>query len=275
LLLAPMFALIVFFTFARGRRLAAAIVLVLAMSAVIAPITIRNFVVYHRFIPLTVVTGMNLLQGIAEFDKEGKFGIPLPDPDIAVKDAEWQNRPDYANSLWYPDGIERDEYRFKRGLEVIRKNPAWYARAILSRMAFMVRYNDFRTQNNNVFTSIAPTISSRPAFGHEIEMNGDALPVWQSSPAEMLSSFERHSPQTNVKLIDPDRLRLNGDSTDTEQLVSPPIPVKPDTDYVVTIPVALEQGRFVFQVRTPDSLHILQKQYVYQVARRAKPAKRD
>ena len=69
--------------------------------------SLQHWVVYHRFIPVALPAGVNLVQGIAEFDKEGRFGMPLSDPDVLTRDAEWNNRPDYGGHMWTPDGIER------------------------------------------------------------------------------------------------------------------------------------------------------------------------
>ena len=252
LLLAPMFAAITFAVFERGKRLRSAVVLLLAMSAVIAPITIRNWVIYHRFIPLTIVTGLNLIQGLAEFDKEKRFGMPLMDAEALVKDAEWHNRPDYERSLWFPDGIERDQYRFKRGVQVIRANPLWFAKIVLSRMAFMLRYNDFRPQNNDVFTSIAPTVLPAPNFGHQI---GDTEKMQQtdaSYPSDWLANPESRSSQAQVSIETSGSLNLMSDDSEYgAQISSTPITLKKHTDYVIRIPVSLQQGPMSVRIAAP------------------------
>jgi hypothetical protein len=271
LLLAPLFAMLTLVTFERGRKIRSAVALLLAMMFVLSPITIRNWIVYHRFIPLTIVTGLNLVQGLAEFDKEGKFGMPPMDADAMVKDAEWHNRPEYERSLWYPDGIERDQYRFKRGVEVIRANPAWFVKGMFLRMAFMLRYNDFRSQNNYAFTSIAPTVLPKPSFGHAIEVRQDAKPLWTNSAAEMFTNGERLSAEIGLSLLPSGRLQLLGDGVkEQEQLSPPPIAVKPNTDYILTIPIALEQGRADLKVRALDPRFTLQSKLVFHYAKKAK-----
>ncbi len=275
LLLAPLFALMVFFTFEKGKRLRSASGLVLAMACVIAPITIRNWMVYHRFIPLTIVSGLNLIQGLAEFDKENQFGLPPMDADAAVKDVEWHNRPEYAKNLFVPDGIERDQYRFKRGLEVIRANPVWFAKGMSLRMAFMLRYNDFRPQNNNTFTSIAPTILPHAGFNHPIEVTDNSQPQWRISPAEMLTDFEKLSLQAQVSLDHSNLLRLqSNDKEDADQMMSPPIPVQTYTDYILTIPVRLLEGRASVHVRALDSRITLQSKNIFNAAKKDRTKKR-
>ncbi|MBI3654776.1 MAG: glycosyltransferase family 39 protein [Acidobacteria bacterium] len=274
LLLAPMFAALVFFTFARGTRLRSALALSLAMLAVIAPITLRNWMVYHRFIPLTIVTGLNLVQGLAEFDKEGKFDLPPLDGDAMLKDAKWHNNPDYATNLFVPDGIERDQYRFKRGVAVIRQNPRWFAGVVFARMAYMVRYNDFRPQNNTTFTSIAPTVAPRPGFGHRIEVAQSATPIWSISPSDMVAKAERLSTEVDISLTQSGRLRLLGNGIAHEEQLSPaPIAVKENTDYILTIPVSLEQSRVDLRIRALDKRFTLQSKLAYHFSRRVKPPK--
>ena len=63
----------------RGKRLWYSMALVSATVLVISPISIRNWVIYHRFVPLALPAGVNLVQGVAELDKEKRFGMPLFD----------------------------------------------------------------------------------------------------------------------------------------------------------------------------------------------------
>lgn len=263
LLLAPLFAVIIFLTFERGKRLRSAITLLLAMILVISPITLRNWVVYKKFIPLTIITGLNLVQGLAEFDKEDKFGLPRMDADALVKDAEWHNRPDYERNLFMPDGVERDQYRFKRGVEVIRENPGWFAKVLSLRMAFMLRYNDFRPQNNDTFTSIAPTVLPRPGFAGPIAVNENATPVWANSATEMFNDSARLSKEVDASVMPSGNLHLVADGIPyAEQISPPPITVKPDTDYILTIPVTLEQGRADLKIRALDQRITLQSKVI-------------
>src|ERR1041384_7619641 len=67
---------------------------------VISPITIRNMIVFGRFIPVSIAAGENLVVGIGDYDKQGTLGMPRSDRETRFKDAEWNNRPDYAPSLW-------------------------------------------------------------------------------------------------------------------------------------------------------------------------------
>src|ERR1051326_5045912 len=48
----------------------------------LAPLTIRNGVVFHRFIPVSLGAGQTLLEGIADYDPQQSFGIPPTDMEI-------------------------------------------------------------------------------------------------------------------------------------------------------------------------------------------------
>jgi Dolichyl-phosphate-mannose-protein mannosyltransferase len=162
LLLAPFLAAVIVLVIEAEKRWRYSLLMVAATVVVISPITIRNWVVFHRFIPLSLASGLNLIQGIGEYDKEGRFGMPIRDPDADLKDVEWHGRPDYGQSLWNPDGIERDKYRFARGLEVVRSNPVWFAGVMLRRAIFMLRYNESGAHDWPVNTATVPVVSKAP-----------------------------------------------------------------------------------------------------------------
>lgn len=138
LMLAPFLGVAILLVFERRKRLLYACTLIATTIVVISPITVRNLIVFRRFIPLSIQAGLNLVEGIGDFDRDGKLGMPRSDREARLKDAEWHGRPDYAASLWKPDGIARDRARFDRGLSVIRSNPAWFAGVLLRRAAFML-----------------------------------------------------------------------------------------------------------------------------------------
>src|SRR5262249_1379302 len=73
----------------------------------IAPITIRNYVVYRAFIPTQLGTGLNLWEGIADASGD-RFGAVKKDTEVATQEAVLYNDPRYAGSWTTPDGIKRD-----------------------------------------------------------------------------------------------------------------------------------------------------------------------
>jgi 4-amino-4-deoxy-L-arabinose transferase-like glycosyltransferase len=140
LLLAPFLAFAaVPFLFEKGRRVRAALALVAGALLAVAPLTLRNAVVYGHFIPVSLGAGQTLIEGIADYDRERRFGLPDTDLGLTRMEAEEAGRPEYAAALFTPDGIERDRRRTRRALVVIREHPAWFAGVMLRRAGSMLR----------------------------------------------------------------------------------------------------------------------------------------
>src|ERR1041385_6695212 len=72
------------------------LVIVAGTILLIAPLTIRNAIVFHRFIPISLGAGQTLLEGIADYDPQQTFGIPSTDVEIQQQEAESFHRPEYA-----------------------------------------------------------------------------------------------------------------------------------------------------------------------------------
>jgi hypothetical protein len=142
ILLSPFLALAILPIVGRGRRIRCFLSMIAATAVVILPITIRNWVAYHRFIPVSIGSGITLIEGIGDYDLGDRFQLPTTDKEVAAKDAEWHGRPDYARSIWVPDGVDRDRARFSRGLAAIRSDPFWFAGVMVRRAVSMLRYND-------------------------------------------------------------------------------------------------------------------------------------
>jgi hypothetical protein len=254
LLLAPMLALLIPFLFVRGKRWRYASALIGTALLVIAPITIRNWLVYQRFIPLTIATGVNLVQGIAEYDKEDKFGMPVGDAEVLQKDVEWHGRPDYGADTWKPDGVGRDEARFARGLEVARSNPGWFLGMMVKRMGFMVRFNDFGPTTRPFYTTVAPAVMAAPIFAHRADTTDSTRPVY-SIPAEqlqatgsLLSERATISPCTEGEAIE-----IGGDDSELDdQFSSTLLTVRKNTDYVLATPMVLVSGRVAAKIKAED-----------------------
>jgi len=254
LLLAPFLALALPFLLPPGKRLKYAIAFVVAGTVVFCPITIRNWIVFDRFIPLSVGSGITMVEGIGDYDKAKRFGMPADDRESKWKDVEWHNRPDYAEGLWKPDGIERDRYRFSRGLEVIRWNPGWFAGVMLRRAGSMLRYNDSISQGWPGDTARVPVVSAEPSFGHRLSQSTKDAPVWSTSAAELLAFGSALSPQSScLPEEDGQTIRVAGDNSDFgDQFASAPILVDPNTDYLLKIPVKLISGRMAAKVTSED-----------------------
>jgi 4-amino-4-deoxy-L-arabinose transferase-like glycosyltransferase len=139
LLLAPFLALLFPIIYKRGQRLRPALLLVGGACLVIAPLTIRNATVFGKFIPLSLGAGQTLIEGIADYNSDGSLGLPQTDMELIRGEAEAFQRPDYANSLFTPDGPARDRARLARGLAVVRAHPLWFSGVMVSRAASMLR----------------------------------------------------------------------------------------------------------------------------------------
>jgi 4-amino-4-deoxy-L-arabinose transferase-like glycosyltransferase len=139
LLLAPFLALVMPVTFPRGLRLRTAILLIGGACLMIAPLTIRNAVVFGHFIPVSLGAGQTLLEGIADYDETGSLGLSVTDMGLMKQEAETHHRTDYALTLFGPDAIRRDRERLARGFAIIRAHPIWFFTVMIRRAGSMWR----------------------------------------------------------------------------------------------------------------------------------------
>ncbi len=231
LLLAPFLVAVIPILFKRGRRLRFSTTLVAATLVVISPLTIRNYLVYRHFIPLSLGAGQKLLEGIAEYDQEGRFGIPKTDLGIVRQEAEAHGRPDYAPSLFGADGIERDRMRVARGLAVIRAHPAWYLGVMFRRAGTFFRL------------ARVPIASRYPPVTHSLEGTERAQPVWSRSPGALIEEGAVASTQARGTLTgDGQAFKLVADDSKSgDQMVTSPVTVRRNTDYVFSFPLQLQE----------------------------------
>ncbi len=236
LLLAPILACLVPLLLPRGRRLCYSLALVFGAAILIAPITIKNAIVFHRFIPLSLGAGQKLLEGIAEYD-QGRFGIPKTDLGIMRQEAVIYNRPDYALFLFGPDGIERDRTRIRRGMSVIRAHPFWYGGVMVRRGLSFFKL------------ARVPVTNPEAPVSHTLDVANTA-PAWTNSPSEFLAKAELISAGAKTALsTDAQTLRIESDATKYGvQIVSTPIAVEQDHDYLLRLPLQLEDGRVMVRV---------------------------
>jgi hypothetical protein len=139
--LLPPFLSLILVIVARDRRrgLRHAVALSLAAVLVVLPITIRNYAVFGAFVPVSINGGLTLWQGVA--DAGGvEVGAKRHDTLVAEEEAERYANPRYRDWWAEPDGILRDQDRYRRALEVIRAHPGRFAGVMLRRMWEMVDY---------------------------------------------------------------------------------------------------------------------------------------
>ncbi len=139
-LLAPFLSLTVLAVAPERRRgLLHAVALSLAAALVVVPITIRNYVVFGAFVPVSINGGLTLWQGVA--DAGGReLGARRHDTLVAEEEAVRYGDARYRDWWAEPDGIERDRDRYDRALAVIAANPGRFAALALGRMGEMLNY---------------------------------------------------------------------------------------------------------------------------------------
>ena len=121
----------------RRRVILNGIVLASASFLTIAPITIRNYVLYGEFVPIQLGVGLNLWEGLGDASG-GRFGATTDD-EVILHEVALYGEPRYADSWASPDGIKRDRDRVRRSLDVIAEHPVWYVGTLFGRMAEMLK----------------------------------------------------------------------------------------------------------------------------------------
>jgi Dolichyl-phosphate-mannose-protein mannosyltransferase len=217
-----------------------ALAVIFGTLLIVLPLTIRNAVVLHRFIPLSLGAGQTLLEGIADYDPQSRFGIPNTDVGIMKQEAEQSGRPDYYGTLFNPDGVERERARLSRGFAVVRSHPFWFAGVMARRAASMLRLERSRL------------VSTETPVSHALATD-NLEPVWIGTPAELFSSGVGLSPRVRVQHeLSTDRLTLIGDDSKYgDQFAPNAVDVKKDFDYVFTLPVTVERGRMRISIVSP------------------------
>lgn len=122
------FGLLLFLPTAWKKRVGLSLALAMSSLLLVAPITLRNAIVFHEFLPNGLNVGVNLWEGLGETDRGVAAGMVLGDQAmLEIERKELNLPPDYPITLAYPDGIRRDRKRVKDSLQVIAANPFWYA----------------------------------------------------------------------------------------------------------------------------------------------------
>ena len=150
------------------------------------------------------------------------------------------NRPDYYGTLFNPDGVKRERMRLAHGFKVIGSHPVWFAGVMVRRGASMLKLERVRL------------ISKEPPVTHSLELAQDATPVWSNTPKDLLATgtvaFAQEMASVGLT-IDESALYLTGDDSKYgDQLLSAPITIRANTDYLLSIPVRTKQGRMFIKV---------------------------
>jgi len=107
---------------------------------VIAPIVIRNYVVFPDFTPTGGTIGVNLWEGLGETELGRQHGFLLGDDKMLEIERARMGRPgDMTVEIQFPDGIRRDKERTRESLTFIRQYPIWYLGVMVGRMWGMLK----------------------------------------------------------------------------------------------------------------------------------------
>jgi 4-amino-4-deoxy-L-arabinose transferase-like glycosyltransferase len=244
LFMAPFLLVSILFLFDRKHRLSFAGAFLAGAILVIAPLTIRNWIVFQHFIPVSLGAGQTMLEGISDYDSDRRFGIPNTDMGIMKMEAEEHGRPDYYSTLFAPDGIKRDRMRVARARAIISENPGWFLGVMIRRAGSMLRLERARR------------ISTDPPVRQYGELNELNL-KWQPSSNALSETVERFP---GVRLEVPDGLTLQIISKaphNAIQLRTAPVEVKNDHEYVLRINLVVDEGRLALHVVEAGSGNVL------------------
>lgn len=245
LLLAPFLALVTALVVPKGKRRAAAITIIAGAVLAIAPITIKNAIVFHRFIPLSLGAGQTLLEGIADYDEKGTLNIPNTDLGIMQQEAQWYGKPEYALLLFGEDGIARDRMRVARAVAVIRSHPLWFAGVMAQRAIASTRLDP------------VPVLLPESPVSHDPD-DPNAQLRWEKPTSQWLNSESPRSAQATFTIINNEWLKIKGDGTNYgNQLTTELINVEQYHDYVFRLPFKLEEGRALVKITGEDETKIL------------------
>lgn len=220
ILLAPVLAIASVLIVDRRMKSRAAAAIVAGAVVIIAPVTIKNAIVFQGFIPISLGAGQTLLEGIADYDESRRFNIPITDLGIMRQEAEWYGKPEYAQLLLGVDGVERDRMRLDRGFAVIRGNPVWFAGVVVRRGLDSTRLDP------------VPVLARESPVSHNFTRKQDTFTD--------------------------DWLRIKGDERNYgTQYTWGTVNVKQHTDYVFYLPLKLEEGRVLVKVTDASQRNVL------------------
>ena len=107
---------------------------------VIAPIVVRNYVVFPDFTPTGGTIGVNLWEGLGETELGRANGFLYGDDKLIEYERKKYGWPaERQIDLQLPDGIRRDRERTRESLAFIRQHPIWYLGVMLGRMWGMLK----------------------------------------------------------------------------------------------------------------------------------------
>lgn len=166
LLLAPVVAAIGLVMSAQWNRtlVARSAALIAVAYAIVAPLTVRNILIYGDPIPVTIGSGFALLSGLARDDVEGRYGLSRFAFNVSTEEAEARGLPPGSFidaydrlqsghtrkyevkhtvlSVFGVDGIARDRERRDRAMGLIRGDVPYYAKVVTVRVRRLLGYTE-------------------------------------------------------------------------------------------------------------------------------------
>ena len=133
-------ALLVFVRATWLHKLRMSSAVLLGTIVVIAPIVIRNYVVFPDFTPTGGTIGTNLWEGLGETELGRSNGFILGDDKMLDHERAKMNLPPDAQiDVQWPDGIRRDRERTREAMAFIRQHKTWYLGVMAGRMWGMLK----------------------------------------------------------------------------------------------------------------------------------------
>lgn len=122
------------------KRLSMSAAVALAATLIIAPIVVRNYVVFPDFTPLGGTVGANLWEGLGETELGRQNGFLFGDDKMIERERVRMGLPaDFPIEAMWPDGIRRERERTRESLAFIKQHPVWYAGVMIKRMGGMLK----------------------------------------------------------------------------------------------------------------------------------------
>ena len=133
-------ALLLFARVEWRRRWLMSAAVMLGTVLVIAPIVVRNYLVFPDFTPTGGTIGTNLWEGLGETELGRQHGFLFGDDKMIEHERVKLGFPaGFPIQAQWPDGIRRDRELTRESLAFIAQHPVWYAGVMLKRMWSMLK----------------------------------------------------------------------------------------------------------------------------------------
>jgi tetratricopeptide (TPR) repeat protein len=148
----------------RNRRLTAIGLFLLGVAVVVAPVTVRNYVVSRDFVPITSNGGLNFYIGNSEISTGGYVKPEaldiVTDPDgaaIAERDVGRELKPSEVSAYWYA-----------RARRFITSNPGAWLKLLLRKTSFVMSSYELPQLENYYFQKRYSALLSLPLPGFAV-----------------------------------------------------------------------------------------------------------